>query len=97
MYTTQSVHGVPIRLTGERWTHIIEARDELAGRLPDVLATIEQPDWVTQGYNGARVAWKGFGTKNYMAVVYKEITRRDGFVVTAFFASKPKRKNRIWP
>ena len=37
MHKCTSVRGVPIRLTAERWMHIIEARDELAGRLPDVL------------------------------------------------------------
>jgi len=92
-----SVRGVPIRLTAERWMHVIEARDELAGRMPDVLATVENPDWVTQGYAGAFVAWKSFGRKRYMAVVYRETSKHDGFVVTAFLTSKPKKRKRIWP
>jgi len=77
--------------------HVIEARDELAGRLPDVLAAVESPDWVTKGYNGALVAWKTFGKKNWLGVVYRETGRSDGFVVTAFFTSKPKRRQRVWP
>ncbi len=39
-----SVHGVPIRLTAERWLHIVEARDELAGRFDEVLVSVEAPE-----------------------------------------------------
>lgn len=95
--TALSVGGVPIRITSERWWHIVEARDDLAGRTDDILDTIEQPDWVTRGYRGAHVAWKNFGKTGYLAVVYRERGRKDGFVMTAFFTSKPKRRNRIWP
>jgi hypothetical protein len=77
--------------------HIIEAHDDLAGALPDVLNTLENPEWVTKGYRGAFIAWKGYGRKRFLAVVYREIGKDDGFVVTAYFTSKPKRRNRIWP
>jgi len=97
METATSVNGVPIRLTSERWTHIVEARDELAGRMDEVVGAIESPDWVTRGYHGALVAWKGCGKRRYLAVIYKELDVHDGFVITSFIASKPKRKNRIWP
>ena len=97
MLNAVSVNGVSIRLTSERWMHIVEARDELAGRMDDILDTIEQPDYVTRGYRGALVAWKRFGRGGYLAVVYKELSARDGFVVTAFTTLKPKRRNRIWP
>lgn len=32
-----SANGVAIRLTDERWRHIVESRDELAGHHEDVL------------------------------------------------------------
>lgn len=92
-----SVHAVPIRLTAERWLHVVENRDELAGRLQDVLATLEEPDWVTRGYRGSLVAWKGFGRAGYLAVVYKELSKQDGFVITAFFTRSPKKRNKVWP
>ncbi|MBI4580617.1 MAG: hypothetical protein HY718_12995 [Planctomycetes bacterium] len=97
MESTTSVNGVPIRLTPERWMHIIEARDELAGRLEEVLAAVESPDWVTRGYRGAMVAWKGYGQKRFLAVVYREISASDGFIVTAFFTSKVRKSNKLWP
>lgn len=92
-----SVHGVPIRLTAERWLHIVEARDELAGRIDDVLVAVEQPDWVTRGYGGALVAWKGFGRSRYLAVIYREVSRDDGFVITAFHTTKPRKRQKLWP
>ncbi len=97
MEVVHSVNGVPIRLTPERWMHIVEARDELAGCMDDVLATVEAPDWVTRGYQGAFVAWRGWGRNRYLAVVYREINRDDGFVITAFPTFKPRRKNTRWP
>jgi hypothetical protein len=37
METVNSIHGIPIRLTDERWVHIIENHDELAGYYDNVL------------------------------------------------------------
>jgi hypothetical protein len=95
--TALSVHDVPIRLTAERWAHIVEARDELAGLMDDVLDAIEFPDWVVRGYHGALAAWKGRGPKRYLVVVYREVGETDGFVITAFLSTKARKKNKIWP
>src|SRR6266700_1032791 len=56
MEVAWSVHGVPIRLTAERWLHIVEARDDLVGREDDVLSTVRNPDWITKGYRGSMMA-----------------------------------------
>jgi hypothetical protein len=40
-----SQHGVPIRLTEERWFHIVENHDDLAGHYDDVLNVVEDPDF----------------------------------------------------
>lgn len=40
--------GVPIRLTDERWVHIVENQDDLAGYYDEVLNTIESPDYVVK-------------------------------------------------
>ena len=93
---TCSVHGVSIRLTEERWQHIVDARDELIDRECDVLEAIHSPDWVTKGYRGSFVAWKGYGRRGYLAVIYKELDD-DGFIITAFFTRKPKKRGKIWP
>ena len=83
-----SKNGVPIRLTEERWFHIVETHDEMAGRYDEVLSAIELPDYIIQGYGDALVALKLTGKKKFMAVIYKEIGKKDGFVITAFLTNK---------
>ena len=36
-------------------------------------------------------------TSKYLAVIYKEVSNTDGFVVTAYYAKKPsERRKTIW-
>lgn len=97
MNVVDSVNGVPIRLTAERWEHIIGARDDLVDRFEDVLAAVENPDWVTRGSRGSLIGWKGYGRRGFLVVIYKELSQEDGFVITAFFTRKPKKDNKVWP
>jgi hypothetical protein len=92
-----SKNGVPIRLTSERWVHIVENHDDLAGYYDEVLGTVENPDWILRGYGGAMIAVKGMGPRRYLATVYRELSPQDGFVVTAYFTSKINRRAAIWP
>jgi hypothetical protein len=85
-----SVNGVPIRLTEERWRHIVMVRDDLRGRREDVLMVVEDPDFVLRGYGGALLAVKGYGRGRYLVVVYKELSSHDGFIITAYFTSRTK-------
>ena len=48
-----SRNGVPIRLTDERWVHIVENHDDLAGYHDDVLDAVESPVMIIEGYAGA--------------------------------------------
>ena len=41
--------GVPVRLTDERWFHIVENHDEVAGYYDQVLEAVEDPDLILQG------------------------------------------------
>jgi len=87
---------VPIRLTEERWFHIVENHDDLAGHYDDVLDTVENPDCILRGYGGALIALKGVAPRRYLAVIYKELSRDDGFVITAYFTSRITRRIIIW-
>lgn len=42
MNVVRSVRGFDVRLTDERWAHITEEHNELAGLRPEVLETIRQ-------------------------------------------------------
>jgi hypothetical protein len=83
-----SRNGVPVRLTEERWFHIVETHDEMAGHYDEVISAIEVPDYIIQGYRDALVALKSIGRKKFIVVVYKEVGKKDGFVITAFLTSK---------
>ena len=100
METARSKNDVPIRLPDERWLHITESHTELAGFYSDVLETIEDPDAVYEGESGELLAAKETQTGKYLVVIYKEVNRDDGFVITAFLTRKEKqleRRSKIWP
>jgi hypothetical protein len=41
-----------------------------------------------EGYKKALIALKKFTKTRFLAVVYKEVSREDGFVITAYFISR---------
>lgn len=93
MKTINSVNKVPIRITDERWFHIVENHDDLSGYFDDIIDTLEFPDFVIRGYGEAKIALREIRDKKYMSVVYKELSKEDGFVITAYFTSKIKIEN----
>ena len=94
----KSKSNISIRLTEERWFHIIENHDDLAGYYEDVLETVEEPDYIIEGYGGALIALSQISKDKFLAVVYKEFGS-DGFIVTAYFTSKIKMEKEVilWP
>jgi len=44
-----SVNKIPIRLTDERWHHIVENHNEMAGYYYDVLEAVSNPNWIFEG------------------------------------------------
>ncbi len=91
-----SVEGVPIRLTTERWFHIVENHDDVAGHYDNVLETVENPDLIISGYQGSLIAVRGYGRKRYLMVVYRQVSAEDGFIIMAYFTSKLDRKKARW-
>ena len=56
METVYSINKVPLRLTGERWLHIVENHDDLAGHFHNVLGTVVEPDVILEGRAGELLA-----------------------------------------
>ena len=98
MDIVKSVNNVLIRLTEERWIHIIEDHDDLAGYYDEVLKCIENPDYIIKGYRNAFIGLKILREDKFMAVVYKELNEKDGFIITAYFSTKIKleRETILW-
>ena len=91
-----SINGIPIRLTHERWYHIIENHDDLASYFFDVLETIENPEFVVRGTQGALKAVRNMGKNKWLTVVYREVTKKDGFVITAYFLENKPNGDVVW-
>lgn len=92
----KSVNGVPIRLTSERWFHIVENHNDLAGYYEEVLDTVENPNLIVKGYRGALVAQKEIYKGHYLVVIYKETKENDGFIVTAYISSSLRKEKVVW-
>ena len=43
------VNGVPIRLTEERWTHIVENKPYMSAYYDKILAAVENPTLILRG------------------------------------------------
>lgn len=83
-----SRNGVPIRLSYERWYHVTENHDDMASYYYEVLETIENPTLVIRGNKGTLKAARNLGKNNWLVVIYREISKKDGFVITAYFLDK---------
>jgi hypothetical protein len=84
-------------MTRERWQHVIENHNDLADYYDTVLSTLEKPDLVISGYRGTLIAMRGIAKGRYLAVVYKELSRVDGFMISAYFTIKVDKKRKVWP
>lgn len=89
--TVISKRGISVRLTHERWSHIVESHDYLAGHLDLVVETAGDPDYVVTGVKDELLAVKGYNRtvigEKHVVVAYKE-QGQDGFIITAFMTSK---------
>ena len=91
--------GVPIRLTDERWAHIMEAHDDLADNRYDLLETMRFPDVVVAGRARELLAMREIGPARWLVIVYRELDS-DGFIITAYSTSRIaalRRRERLWP
>ena len=99
----RSKNQVPIRLTEERWLHIITSHTEMDGNILELIKTIEDPDTITKGVSDELRCIKFFprthlGPK-YLMVAYKEQSPDDGFIITAYKTSRKRKlanRETIW-
>lgn len=100
MDIVNSKNNIPIRLPDERWFHITEEHSEMAGLYFEVLETIEDPEAIYEGKAGEYLAVREVEKDKYIVVVYKEINKDDGFVITAFLTRRKEqieRRRKRWP
>ena len=90
------------RLTDERSRHISENHPEMKNCISWILETIEDPDLILAGDFSELIAVKLFERTpvtydKYLTVVYKETSKLDGFILTAYFSrSINKIRKIVW-
>jgi len=101
MLIVLSRNGVPVRLTEERWEHIVHRHPEMDDQRERVLETVAEPDMIQQGDFGELLAVRSYPdtplTSKFLVVAYQEVSPEDGFILTAYLASRPSaRRVTIW-
>lgn len=101
MLIVHSHNGVPVRLTEERWQHIVRRHPEMDTQRERILETLADPDMIQQGDFGELLAVRFYPktplTRKFLVVAYREIGTEDGFILTAYLTSRPSaRRVTIW-
>ena len=98
--TVYSVNHILIRLTDERWRHIVENHNDLASHYFEVLETVAHPECVFESDAGELWAVQYISRRKVILVIYREFAlQNDGFIITAFFTSKikkPFKRSILW-
>ncbi len=93
MLIVRSRNRVPVRLTDERWQHIVQRHPEVAEQMSRVLETVEEPELIQQGDFGELLAVRFYTetplTSKHLVVAYRELSPDDGFILTAYFSRQP--------
>jgi hypothetical protein len=98
---------VNVRLTQERWFHIVEYHNELVNFQLEILLAIAEPDKVYCSPTGAQPNFAAikffdsladYGLAKNLTVHYKELPTSSGFILTAFVISgkRLKKRFRLW-
>ncbi len=97
MDIVKSINGVPIRLTEERWyDHIVFNRPNMSGYKQAVLEAVANPQFILRGKDGSKIAVVNLGRRRWLHVVYREISKTDGFVITAIIKNHYNENLVIW-
>jgi hypothetical protein len=82
-----SKNGTPIRLTQERWEHIITGHAELAELRQQILGTVTDPERILAGNSDELLAVSEIASGKWLVVIYHE-SDSDGFIITAFLTRR---------
>ena len=99
LIVTRSKNDIPIRLTQERWSHIVERHPEMENQKSRVLETLNSPDLLQAGDLGTLIAAKLYPqtplSEKFLVVIYKELSQTDGFVLSAYLTNRPRERRKV--
>ena len=91
---------MPVRITDERWEHICRRHPEIEEENGKVLETITNPDIIQRGDRNELMALRFYEqtplSPKYLVVVYREVSSTDGYIITAYFTNRIRRREVIW-
>ena len=101
MKIVRSRNNIPIRLTDERWQHIVRRHPEMDTFQERDLETVSQPSQIDEDDYGTLLAIRFYSetplTSKYLIAVYREVQLDDGFILTAYLASRlSTRRKTLW-
>ncbi|HYY93913.1 MAG TPA: hypothetical protein VE713_05305 [Pyrinomonadaceae bacterium] len=91
-----SVSGVPIRLTEERWEHLVDRHPHMSSYYEGVLEAVQEPEYILHGRGRTFFAVETLGKRKYLYVLYKEVSRTDGFIITAYTGTRLDKSKIVW-
>jgi hypothetical protein len=97
--TVYSKNNIPIRLTQERWEHILAGHPEMATSRDNLLMTVSDPGLILEGQSGEFLAVRSVELDKWLIVAYRELIG-DGFIITAFFTRRREyleKRKALWP
>lgn len=99
MELTSSHSGIPIRLSDERWNHIIRRHPEMEGCQHRVIETVAMPDLIQSGDSGELLALRLYDEtplgRKHVVVAYRETSAIDGFILTAYLTRRPSQQREV--
>ena len=96
IFAKKEKFGQFIRLTEERWQHIIDRHPEIKKHLSKIQSTIQNPDIIVKNryHQSERYYHKYFERlQNHLIVV---IEYKKNFIITAFISRKIKKGEVLW-
>jgi len=62
-----------------------------------VLDAVYDPEYILPGHRGSLVAVVTLRKKEILHVIYRELSRADGLIITAYIKTSFDKKKAIWP
>ena len=79
--------------------HITQRHPKMQSQEEKILETVSEPDLIQEGDAGTKIALEHYPvsplTEKFCAVVFREISEADGFVLTAYFCFRYAAARRI--
>ena len=96
IFKAREKFGKQVRLTKERWNHIIDRHPEIKPHLSKIKIAIQEPEIIIENpYNKNEKYYHKYfkGLKNFLIVILETNKK---FIITAFIARKRKKGKISW-